>query len=73
MKITDRSPNAGKLLEELKIGDVFRDEDGDILMKINPYCLSESTNCVNLKNGEGYSYPNDEKVIPIADVELIIG
>lgn len=71
MKITDRCPNASKTFGELKIGDVFRDADGDILMKINPF-HDEVTNCVDFKDGEGYSYEEYDLVTPITDVELII-
>lgn len=71
MKITDHSLNTKKTFGELETGDVFRDEDGDILMKINP-CYGEDTNCINLKSGEGYSYREEYDVIPFTDVELII-
>ena len=71
MKITDRCLKANKIFEELETGDVFRDEDGDIMMKINP-CYGEDTNCINLKSGEGYSYKGDYDVILITKAELII-
>ena len=72
MKITDRCP--AHTFEELKTGDVFRDKfDGDIMMKINPYGDDGETNCVSLIDGEGYSYMKNCSVIPIANVELIIG
>lgn len=71
MKITDYCPNTGKTFGELEIGNVFRDADGDILMKINPF-HDEETNCVNLKDGEGYSYEEYDPVTLIANVELII-
>lgn len=71
MKITDRCPNTPKIFGDLKPGDVFRDEDGDIMMKINPY-HDEVTNCISLKNGEGYIFANCYEIIPITDVELII-
>lgn len=73
MKITDRCPDADKIFGELKTGDVFRDKnDGDIMMKINPYGDDEETNCISLRNGEGYSYDDGCSVIPITNVELII-
>lgn len=71
MKITDHSPNAKKTFEDLETGDVFRDEDGDILMKINPF-PDEQTNCISLKDGEGYIYNLYDSITLIPDVELII-
>ena len=72
MKITDRYLNAGKLFGELKTGDIFRDSDGDIMMKIKPY-PDEKTNCIDLKDGEGYVYDYDEEVTLITNAELIVG
>ena len=74
MKITNRRPDTQKIFGELKTGDVFRDKnDGDIMMKINPYGDDKGTNCISLRNGEGYSYDEGCNVIPITNVELIIG
>lgn len=72
MKITDRYLDANKLFGELKTGDIFRDHDGDIMMKIKPY-PNGITNCIDLKDGEGYVYDDDEEVILITNVELIVG
>jgi hypothetical protein len=72
MKITDRHLNIDKLFGELKTGDIFRDFDGDIMMKINPY-PDEKTNCINLEDGEGYVYCDDEKITLITNIELIVG
>jgi hypothetical protein len=71
MKITDRCPNTVKTFGKLETGDVFRDDDDDIMMKIKPY-PGEETNCISLKDGEGYIYDENREIIPIADVELII-
>ena len=71
MKITDNCTNIEKTFEELQVGNVFRDEDGEIMMKIDPYG-NDKTNCVSLESGEGFKYYGDEKVTFITDVELII-
>lgn len=71
MKITDRRPGTQKIFGELEIGDIFHDEDGDIMMKINP-ANNEETNCISLKNGEGYIYYNDHDVTLIINAELVI-
>ncbi|MBQ1581763.1 MAG: hypothetical protein II449_04615 [Prevotella sp.] len=72
MKITDNRLYTVKPFGELKIGDIFREQDGDILMKINSYSGDDRTNCVSLRDGEGYWYDINDKVVPIIDVELII-
>ena len=51
MKITDNRLYTVKPFGELKIGDIFREQDRD---------------------GEGYWYDINDKVVPIIDVELII-
>ena len=71
MKITDRRTNTVKTFGKLETGDVFRDDYEDIMMKIKPYG-SEGTNCVSLKNGEGYVFDENHEVILIMDAELII-
>jgi hypothetical protein len=71
MKITDRRTNAVKTFGKLEIGDVFRDDDGDIMMKIKPYG-GEETNCVSLKDGEGYVFNENHEIILITSAELII-
>lgn len=72
MKITDNCPYTVKPFGELKIGDLFREQDGDILMKINSFSGDDRTNCVSLRDGEGYWYDINDKIIPVVDVELII-
>ena len=72
MKITDNCPYTVKTFGELKISDLFREQDGDILMKMNSFSGDDRTNCVSLRDGEGYWYNINDKVIPITDVELII-
>ena len=71
MKITDRRPDTQKIFGELEIGDIFRDDDGDIMMKISP-ANCEETNCISLKDGEGYIYYENHDVTLIPDAELII-
>lgn len=72
MKITDRCPNANTF-GELKTGDIFRDGTGDTLMKIRPFSCEDLTNCISLIDGDGYGFNTYDRVIPITNVELIIG
>lgn len=73
MKITDRCSTISITFGELEVGTVFRDSEGDIMMKINPTTYSDATNCVRLSDGEGFNLIDDSTVNPILEIELVIG
>lgn len=72
MKITEHCTSIDRPFAELEVGDVFRDQDGNIMMKISPATYGDTTNCVNLKSGEGCPFCGWICVALITDVELII-
>lgn len=67
MKIIEKSKKGTVDFSTLKVGDCFKDDDGDLMMK-----LDEKQKAVGLSNGYVYDDMCSDAVTPVnAEVQII--
>ena len=69
MKIVNKRNRKLLTFQELTVGDVFRDEDGDIIMKTYS---SNGFNAVGLNTNRLYNLSHDYEVVEVLNATLTI-
>ena len=67
--------NVAALFKELSVGDVYLDDDNDVMMRIENVEDNEEgviVNCVNLATGEAFYQSDTEPIRPVS-ARLIVG
>ncbi len=67
--------NVAAIFRELSVGDVFLDDDNDVMMRIDDVEYDQgqvAVNCVSLATGEAFYEPPTTPIRPVS-AKLIVG